>query len=376
MKTALIIGGGFAGCSAAHALALQGGWDVTLVEAAPFLGGGCKTLWHGGHPYTFGPRHFLTKNEKTFNYLNEYCPLRRCPEHVFLTHIEEDAQFYNYPIHIDDVDRMPECDQIKKELKEAKILQGSVEAKNFEEFWISSIGQTLYDKFINKYSKKMWQVEDNKVIDDFTWSPKGVTLMEGPRAAWTEAISAFPHAANGYDDYFDIATTKARVLLKTKIESFDIPEKTVVWDGEKHQFDVIVNTIPPDTVMNFSHGELPFVGREFHKFVLPIAHAFPKDVYFLYYAGNESYTRLVEYKQFTRQNYDSPSTIIGMEIPKLNAGRFYPMPIKSEYACAQKYFDDMPDELFSIGRAGSYEYRVAIDDCIDQAMKVAEDLGQ
>jgi UDP-galactopyranose mutase len=164
--------------------------------------------------------------------------------------------------------------------------------------------------------------------------------------------------------------------LKTRIASYDIPAKAVVWGDEKHKLDVVVNTIPPDTVMNFAHGELPFVGWEFHKFILPIAHAFPKDVYFLYYAGNESYTRFIEYKQFTRQNYNSPSTIIGMEIPKLNAGRFCPMPIKSEYACAQKYFDDMPDGLFSIGRAGSYAYPVDIDDCIDQAMKVAEDLGQ
>ena len=37
MKNALIIGGGFGGCSAAHQLELKGGWDVTLVEAAPFF---------------------------------------------------------------------------------------------------------------------------------------------------------------------------------------------------------------------------------------------------------------------------------------------------------------------------------------------------
>ena len=45
MKTALVIGGGFAGCSAAHLLSLQGGWDITVVEAGSWLGGGCKTLW-------------------------------------------------------------------------------------------------------------------------------------------------------------------------------------------------------------------------------------------------------------------------------------------------------------------------------------------
>jgi len=373
MKTALVIGGGFAGCSAAHLLAGKGDWDVTLVEAAPFLGGGCRTLWYGGHPYTFGPRHFLTQNEAVYEYLNRHCPLRRCNEHVFLTYVEQDGQFYNYPIHVDDVARMPESEQIGRELQEAKALQGAIEAKNFEEFWIASIGRTLYDKFINGYSKKMWMVDDNRTIDDFNWSPKGVTLKEGDRAAWDTAISAYPIAANGYDDYFDIATAETRVRLKTRIEAYDLPAKSVVIDGETSSYDVIVNTLAPDIVMNGVHGELPFIGRDFYKFVLPIAHAFPENVYFLYYAGDEPFTRLVEYKQFTRQNYHQDSTIVGMEIPSMN-GRYYPVPLQSEYARAQKYFDDMPDGVFSIGRAGSYQYRVDVDDCIAQAMDIADAL--
>jgi UDP-galactopyranose mutase len=370
MKKALVIGGGFAGCSAAHFLTLQGGWDVTVVESAPFLGGGCKTLWYGGHPYTFGPRHFLTQNEAVYEYLNKHCPLRRCNDHIFLTYVEQDQEFYNYPIHIDDVDRMPESETIHRELAEAKKLQGGIAAKNFEEFWIKSIGETLYGKFIDTYSKKMWMVEDNKTIDDFSWSPKGVTLKEGPREAWDTAISAYPHARNGYDDYFDVSTQDATVLLETRIEAFDIPNKTVTFNGETHSYDVIVNTISPDIVMNFQFGKLPYVGRDFYKFVLPIPHAFPENVYFLYYAGGEPFTRLVEYKQFTRQNFDAPSTIVGMEIPSKN-GRYYPMPLQSEYARAQQYFDAMPDGVFNIGRAGSYQYRVDVDDCIAQAMDVA-----
>lgn len=370
MKTALIIGGGFAGCSAAHLLSLQGGWDITLVESAPFLGGGCKTLYYGGHPYTFGPRHFLTQNETVYAYLDQHCPLRRCNDHVFLTYVHQDDQFYNYPIHVDDVARMPEADRIRGELAEAKRLQGAAAARNLEDFWIASVGRTLYSKFIDTYSKKMWRVEDNRTIDDFTWSPKGVALKEGPREAWDTAMSAYPWAANGYDDYFAVATKDVTVRLSTRIDRYDLPDKTVVLDGRGRRFDVIVNTLSPDLVMDEAFGPLPFVGRDFIPFVLPIRHAFPENVYFLYYAGEERFTRLVEYKQFTRQRYDDDSTIIGMEIPSLN-GRYYPLPFKSEYARAQKYFDAMPEGVFSIGRAGSYQYRVDVDDCIAQAMEVA-----
>lgn len=372
-KTALIIGGGFAGCSSAHLLTLQGGWDITLVEAAPFLGGGCKTLWYGGHPYTFGPRHFLTQNIPVFEYLNKYCPLRRCNDHVFLTYVEQDRQFYNYPIHVDDIQRMPEKTQIFGELENCKKLQGSIEAKNFEEYWIQSIGKTLYDKFINTYSKKMWMVDDNKTIDTFSWSPKGVTLKDGPREAWDTAISAYPYAANGYDDYFSIATAGSKVLLKTKIAKYDLTAKTVVLNGEKRSFDVIVNTLSPDLVMDNAFGTLPYIGRDFYPMLLPTAHVFPENVYFLYYAGNERFTRIVEYKQFTRQNYDADTTVIGLEVPSLN-GRYYPLPLTSEYARAKKYLDAMPDGVFSIGRCGSYEYRVDADDCIEQSMALVDSL--
>ena len=75
MKRALVIGGGFAGCSAAHQFALLGEWDVTLVEYSPFLGAGVRTQWYGGHPYTFGPRHFLTQNERVYQFLDQYLPI-------------------------------------------------------------------------------------------------------------------------------------------------------------------------------------------------------------------------------------------------------------------------------------------------------------
>ena len=119
MKKVLIIGGGFAGCAAAHQLSLIGGWEIDLVEKAPFLGGGVKTHWHGGHPFTYGPRHFLTQDDKLFHYLNDLVPMRRCAEHEFVTYVEQDQNFYNFPIHKDDIPRMPEKEEIELQLRDA-----------------------------------------------------------------------------------------------------------------------------------------------------------------------------------------------------------------------------------------------------------------
>ena len=100
MKKVLIVGGGFAGCSAAHILHKNKNLKITLVEKNSFLGAGVRTFFYGGHPYTFGPRHFLTQNRKVFEYLNKIVPMRKCSEHEFITYVEKDNQFYNYPLHI------------------------------------------------------------------------------------------------------------------------------------------------------------------------------------------------------------------------------------------------------------------------------------
>jgi len=392
MKTALVIGGGFAGCAAAHQLQLMGGWNVTLVERAPFLGAGVRTRYNGGHPYTFGPRHFLTPWEHIYHFLNTYVPLRRCQDHQFLTYVEADKRFYSYPIHADDIGEMPEAKQIFEELSaintsalqrltpeqlskltrsEIRNLNNASLAKNFEEFWIYSIGKTLYGKFVDRYSRKMWMLDDNKLIDDFTWSPKGVTVKEGPRAAWDTAISAYPIAHNGYDDYFTIATQDAKVHLATEIERYDIAKRTVWIKGDKRTYDVIVNTVSPDLLFEKCHGELPYIGRDLLAIVLPVEFALPRDVYFVYYAGGEAFTRVTEYKKFTL--HKAPTTLITVEIPTKRS-KYYPLPIESEKAKAKKYFAMMPDGVFSVGRAGSYLYNVDIDDTIRHAMEVRDKL--
>jgi UDP-galactopyranose mutase len=368
MKRALVIGGGFAGCAAAHFLTSgnKRGWSVDLIEKESRLGAGNRTRYYGGHPYTFGPRHFLTQDEEVYRYLDSIVPIRRCQEHEFITYIERDSNFYSFPINRDDIEKMPDKEQIREELMQ---IVGVDKAMDFEQYWVNSVGETLYNKFVNDYNKKMWMIDDNRMFDTFKWSPKGVALKEGPRAAWDQAISGYPHESTGYDRYFEVSTAEAKIFTSTIIDVYDIEKKRVFFKGEWHAYDLIVNTISPSTLFDNHYGELPFVGRDLLKFVLPIEYAFPKDVYFVYFAGKEPFTRLVEYKKFTQ--HSSPHTLLTLEIPS-NNGKHYPMPIKAQQARAEKYIALMPDGVFSIGRAGSYRYEVDIDDSIRQAMNIAE----
>lgn len=374
MKKALVIGGGFAGCASAHMISEIDGWEVTLAEKSNFLGAGNKTRWYGGHPYTFGPRHFLTTYPETYEYINKITPIRLCPEHEFLTYVEKDQAFYSYPVNTSDIPAMPDSEEIYKELElmEKNKIDMISKAENFEEYWVASIGKRLYDKFIDKYTRKMWLVESNREIDTFNWSPKGATLKTGPKAAWDKAISGYPYAQNGYDDYFTYATKETKVVFNAIVKVTDLKNKRVSINGHEENYDLVVNTIAPDVILDERHGKLKYLGRQLKLMVFPTETVFPKDVYFLYYANDEEYTRMVEYKKFTK--HKSKTTLVGMEIPVNNGGYDYPMPFKEEQRKAMKYYEDMPHNFYSIGRAGSYLYGIDIDDCIRQAMKIADEI--
>ena len=55
-------------------------------------------------------------------------------------------------------------------------------------------------------------------------------------------------------------------------------------------------------------------------------------------------------------------------------GKHYPLPMKHWQGVADKYHNLQPENVFSIGRAGSYRYEVDIDDCIRQSMDLAKNI--
>jgi UDP-galactopyranose mutase len=221
----------------------------------------------------------------------------------------------------------------------------------------------------------MWKIESNKELngEEWGWSelhPKKFPLKTGSRAIWAEAISAFPKSINGYDDYFEIATSNTDVHLNTEIEAYDMEKHRVKIDNQWHRYDIIVSTISPEVIMNNAFGPLRWVGRDFLKIVLPAKEVFPPNVYFLYYANEEPFTRIVEYKKFYQ--YESSTTLLILEVPSFN-NKLYPYPTKKDRAQAQKYFDALPEGVYSIGRAGSYRY-LDMDDIIQQCMDLVAKL--
>ena len=367
MKRALIVGAGISGCLPAMLLK-QKGWEVTIVDRAPFIGGGLRTFFHGGHPYTYGPRHFLSPFPEAYEFLNKIVPLRDLTK-INLSFVESDQTFYTYPIHEDDVPRMPEADIIREELKS---LPEESAKPNFEEFWTHRIGSTLYGKFVRDYNKKAWILDSNNEMDfGLEATVKRRALESGERHEFKDWYNCYPIPHDGYNRLFEVALEGCDVRLETTITGFDLENCTAYIGDEKITPDIIISTISPDILMDYQYGELRYVGRDFHTLVLPIKEVFPENVYFCYYPNaSESHTRIVEYKKFTL--HESPYTLISLEIPSFK-NKLYPMMIQAEVDKAQKYLDALPENVFSVGRMGRYRY-IDIDDIILESMRFVESL--
>ncbi|MDR4509099.1 MAG: NAD(P)-binding protein [Candidatus Brocadiaceae bacterium] len=353
MKTALIIGGGFAGCTAANMLK-EKGFTVTVIEKTDVLGGGCRTFFYCGHPYTYGPHHFLVDTDDTciLEYMKKYLTLREL-EHYCMTFVAQDSTFFTYPIHKDEIQRMPDREKIENELKNLP----EIDPKNFEEYWKYSVGETLYNKFINAYSKKMWNVKNNKILDEFTFSFKNKRqsplktgskkCFDGQKTVW------YPVALDGYNTYFDQCVDGCEVVFNTVVDIFDLEKKRIFFQGAWKKADIIVSTVSPDILFDYHYGELPYIGRDFLKIVLPVERITPEPYCFIHYGGDEPYTRIFEYKVLT--GYTSSNTLIIVETPSFN-NKLYPYPVMAEINKAKRYISELPEGVYSIGRMGNYHY--------------------
>ena len=371
MKTALVLGGGFAGCTAANMLKRKG-FEVTIAEKTDVLGGGCRTFFYCGHPYTYGPHHFLVDIDDSYilDYLRQYLNLREL-DHYCMTFVARDSDFYTYPIHKDDIAHMPDREKIYEEINK---LPENTAPNDFEEYWEFSVGKTLYDKFINKYSKKMWNIKNNKVLDEFTFSFKNKRenalktgakkCFDGKKTVW------YPMESDGYNSYFAQCVEGCHVIYNSTVNQFDILKKRINLNGEWKTADIIVSTISPDILFDYQYGELPYIGRDFLKIILPTERITPEPYYFIHYANDEPYTRIFEYKLLTR--YKSPNTLIIVETPSFN-NKLYPYPIMSEITKANRYIGDLPDGVFSVGRMGNYHYD-NMDVVIKHCFRLTRDL--
>ena len=354
MKKILILGGGVAGCSVAYFLRQKGGYETTILEQSDGLGGLSRTHYYAGHPYEFGPHIWFWPHDELNDVIRELSDNKlRYIERRLLSYIERDSKAYRYPIHYDDIFEMPDKEIILDELTASRDTTGRLVSSRlprlgdctFEEYFVATIGETLYEKFMKHYTWKMWSIPGGRLQTSMVWADRTKYDYEGlkgydpikfedhylgkglfqvyPEEGWNQIWNRMTEGANVKHNTIVLMTS--REIIGTTRDRYAYKD-----------YHAVINTLPLDQL--WVGEELPYTGRLIIPLLIPgLKQVFPNGIESIHYSGYEPQTRVTEIDRIT--GYESDNTLILLEIP-VNAGSEEAFPaniIPYKHFCSRTY---------------------------------------
>ena len=180
-KTALLIGAGPAGLTAALELQRKTGIRPILVEASHEIGGISRTVRYKGNRMDIGGHRFFSKSDRVMQWWQQIMPLVEDAQSAAANPEENDLvmlvrqrqsriyflrRFFDYPIRLtaDTLRKMGLFRTIRcgiSYMRSAILPQR--EEKTLEDFLINRFGRQLYLTFFKSYTEKVWGVPCHEI---------------------------------------------------------------------------------------------------------------------------------------------------------------------------------------------------------------------
>lgn len=189
-QTAIIIGGGPAGLTAAYELQKQSdSIRPVIFEAGRIVGGISRTESHNGYRFDIGGHRFFTKVPEVEAMWHEVLgdDFITRPR---LSRIYYRDKFYAYPLKIFNAlgNIGPyEASRIMLSYIKWKI-RPSKREDNFEEWVINRFGGRLYMHFFRSYTEKVWGLNPRNIQAD--WAAQRIKNLSLPKAVWNALTGA------------------------------------------------------------------------------------------------------------------------------------------------------------------------------------------
>lgn len=352
-KKILILGGGVAGASMAHFLKKRG-YEIQMVEKNSKVGGLSRTCYYSGHPYEFGPHVWFWPGGKEDPVNKTIVDLTNDElyyiDRKLFTFVEKDQKKYRYPIHFEDIKDMPNPEQIKKEMMKNRDSNMKVIAEQlpeigkckFSEYFSEAIGNTLYSKFMENYTWKMWNVPGNELETSMVWADRFHHAYSKDDKTKKQGLSGydpikFEDHTLGKGIKFQVYPKKGwNAVWDRMVDDVEIIRDKVV--GVKNEYEKPYVELASGTKLHFADyhtvictldldalwGEdtLPYTGRMMIPLLIPeLKFGFPGGAESLHYSSCEFQTRVTEMKVITR--HESPDSLILIEVPILPGARHH-----------------------------------------------------
>ncbi|MBN1593032.1 MAG: NAD(P)-binding protein [Candidatus Coatesbacteria bacterium] len=259
-RRAHIVGAGISGLTVGHELARRG-FEVVLLEKLSEVGGLARTFRYGDFSFDIGPHRFHTDREHVGEFIesvlgDEGIAIPRYSS-VYLF-----GKYHQWPLRPKSLFRLPKSVLIKCFFDLFRRPKFTTE--RFDDYIKSKYGQTLYEVFFHDYTVKYNWTDPSKlhahwasasidraIIDkrasmNSLWDTLKVTLLPKP------VTTQFLYPKHGVDVFCrklreSIEAQGGRIVCGVKnieLESADKKVKSIEYDGQKDDVDVLVWTAP------------------------------------------------------------------------------------------------------------------------------------
>src|SRR5574341_1867538 len=203
-----ILGGGPAGLAAGY-YARKCGLPFTIYEESQRIGGNCVTLQHGEFLFDSGAHRLHDKYEDVTqeikNLLGSDLRKVEAPSQIF--HQGKWIDFPLSPLNLVGKLGFWNCTKSGFELVRSRMLQGPGDG-SFEDFAVHTYGRNLADRFLLRYSEKLWGVPCKSLSPGISGSRmKGLGLktflieaVRGSKAKTEHLDGAFYYPRKGYGE--------------------------------------------------------------------------------------------------------------------------------------------------------------------------------
>ena len=222
-KTALIIGAGPAGLTAAFEFVKRSEIKPIVLEKSDYVGGISRTVRYKGNRIDIGGHRFFSKSDRVMNWWMQVMPVegeagprtiayqqksRRIdvpgapasndPDRVMLIRNRKSRiyflrQFFDYPIKLspNTLGKLGPVRTVKIAISyAASLLHKTLPEKTLEQFFINRFGRELYLTFFKSYTEKVWGVPCDKISAEW-----GAQRIKG--LSITTAVAHFLKTAFG-----------------------------------------------------------------------------------------------------------------------------------------------------------------------------------
>jgi protoporphyrinogen oxidase len=285
-KTAIIIGAGPAGLTAAYELLTRTDVKPIVLEKSEYMGGIARTVNYKGNRLDIGPHRFFSKSDRVMDWWLEMIPLaassdggtqeityqqkKRTVEtnsegpdplkedRVMLTLKRKTRIFYlrklfDYPISLK-VETLANLGMVRTMRIGCSYLKAAAmpikPEENLEQFLINRFGKELYLTFFKDYTEKVWGIQCDKI--SAAWGAqriKGLNIMKAlyhaarkivkpptdlkQKTTETSLVEQFLFPKLGTGQMWDIVSAKVRdmggeIITHTNVTRLNVDNKNVI----------------------------------------------------------------------------------------------------------------------------------------------------